>query len=123
MTLKIDKYLANIIHKECGISHLDVNIWCGKTSKIREEIKAKITVDRGESFLADADYVIFFKGAILDESTGIKRLFDTVNRALGKDANSLVDSDFKKVYAETEAAEGAEVGKILEFVFVKITLN
>ena len=68
MTLKIDKYLANIIHKECGISHLDVNIWCGKTSKIREEIKAKITGDRGESFLADADYVIFFKGAILDES-------------------------------------------------------
>ena len=48
-----------------------------------------------ELFLLDADYVSFFWGAIGKEE--VKKLFNVVDKALGKSANKLTDTDFKKI--------------------------
>ena len=129
MTLALDKWLVNLIYKECKIAHREVNVWGGKTDKIRQSIKQKITAEYGETSLDDANYVLFFKGPLLNEADGIKKLFQTVNVALGKNANSLSMSDFKKIKSSTTDAaddssdEIAGAEDTLDFVFVKITLK
>jgi hypothetical protein len=130
MTLALDKWLVNLIYKECKIAHREVTIWGGKTDKIRSSIKQKITLEYGETSLDDANYVLFFKGPLLNEADGIKKLFQTVNVALGKNANSLSMSDFKKIKsaanydaADVVSDEIANNESILDFVFVKITLK
>ena len=45
--------------------------------------------------MLDADYVSFFWGPIGKEQ--IKQLFNVVDKALGKSANKLTDTDFKKI--------------------------
>lgn len=129
MTLALDKWLVNLIYKECKIAHREVNVWGGKTDKIRSSIKQKITSEYGGTSLDDANYVLFFKGPLLNEADGIKKLFQTVNVALGKNANSLSMSDFKKIKSSATASaadssdEMAVAEDPLDFVFVKITLK
>lgn len=129
MTLALDKWLVNLIYKECKITHREVNVWGGKTDKIRSSIKQKITSEYGETSLDDANYVLFFKGPLLNEADGIKKLFQTVNVALGKNANSLSMSDFKKIKSSATASAADSSDKMavaedpLDFVFVKITLK
>ena len=149
MTLSLEQFLANIIQKEFKIAHLDAKIWAGKMSKVKSAIKSSITAEYGEKFLADADYMLFAKGAALSESNGIKRLFKAVNSALGKSANTLSMSDFKKMTVKdsddsadiddtvdtTDSDidadnENADIGEAetdgaanIDYVFVKITLK
>jgi len=119
MTLHIDQYLTNLISKEATISHLDIQIWGGKKSKLKADIKSKITAEGGESVLEDADYLLFFKGPAIETDDGLTKLFNTVNRALGKGANNMSQSDFKKVEEEADS----EGSKKLAFVYLKVTLN
>lgn len=129
MTLALDKWLVNLIYKECKIAHREVNIWGGKTDKIRSSIKSKITAEYGETSLDDANYILFFKGPLLNEADGIKKLFQTVNVALGKNANNLSMSDFKKIVVTNDSSTDADkemaedIEAVLDFVFVKITLK
>lgn len=129
MTLALDKWLVNLIYKECKIAHREVNIWGGKTDKIRSSIKSKITAEYGETSLDDANYILFFKGPLLNEADGIKKLFQTVDVALGKNANNLSMSDFKKIVVTNDSSTDADkemaedIEAVLDFVFVKITLK
>ena len=66
-----------------------------EVSKIPASVKKLITDDYGEKYLDDSDYVAFFWGPIDKDS--IDKLFNTVDKALGKSANKLTDKDFKKI--------------------------
>ena len=93
MTLDLEKFIQNSIKTQAKIQHLDIST---KTVKsIPASIKAAITKEYGDNYLLDADYVSFFWGAIGKEE--VKKLFNVVDKALGKSANKLTDTDFKKM--------------------------
>ena len=67
-----------------------------KTVKHIPQSVQKIVIEKyGENYLEDADYVSFFWGNIGKDE--IKKLFNVVDKALGKTANKLTDTDFKKI--------------------------
>ena len=93
MTLDLEKFIQNSIKTQAKIQHLDIST---KTVKsIPASIKAAITKEYGDNYLLDADYVSFFWGKIGKEE--VKKLFNVVDKALGKSANKLTDTDFKKM--------------------------
>ena len=93
MTLDLEKFIQNSIKTQAKIQHLDIST---KTVKsIPASVKAAITREYGDNYLLDADYVSFFWGAIGKEE--VKKLFNVVDKALGKSANKLTDTDFKKM--------------------------
>lgn len=102
MTLDIAKFITNSIRTQAKIQHLDINVKTVSTKKIPESISTPITSDYGEQYLLDANYVAFFWGAITKET--ISKLFNVVDKALGKSANKLTDKDFKKINIEIESA-------------------
>lgn len=95
MVLDIAKYFENLIKKEMKVSHFNGDVFVGKTDKIKPECKQAIQKQYGETFLQDANYVAVFQQDESDTSS-MKNLFNLVNRALGKDANNMTQSDFKK---------------------------
>lgn len=94
MTINVDSWIANALGKEARISHFDCKIFGGKASSLKSQFKTKITNKYGGRFLDDADYLIIFKGQVLNEKDSIKKLFALTDRALGKNANSLSEGDF-----------------------------
>lgn len=140
MLLKLDQWLANAIGKEARISHFPIKVYGGPTSKMRQSVHTEIAHEYSEKFLADADYVLFFKGKGLDGTDeSLEKLAELVQRALGKaSANDLTVADFKLIQGNDEApppedAEGegdadgeveeAEEGaKSIKYAFVKITI-
>lgn len=101
MTLDIAKFITNSIRTQAKIQHLDINVKTVSTKKIPESVSAPIISDYGEQYLLDANYVAFFWGAITKET--ISKLFNVVDKALGKSANKLTDKDFKKINIEIES--------------------
>ena len=95
MTLDTAKFISNSIKTQAKIQHLDINTKTTSTKEIPESVKKIITSTYGEKYLLDADYVSFFWGAI--EKDDIEKLFNVVDKALGKSANKLTDKDFKKI--------------------------
>ena len=95
MTLDIPKFIENAVRTQSKIHHLDVNVKAVKTDDIPDSVTSLISKDYGEKYLDDADYVTFFWGGI--EKDDIEKLFNTVDKALGKSANKLTDKDFKKI--------------------------
>ena len=93
MTLDLKKFISNSIKTQAKIQHLDIST---KTVKsIPTSVKTAITKEYGDNYLLDADYVSFFWGAIGKEE--VKKLFNVVDKALGKSANKLTNTDFKKM--------------------------
>ena len=97
MTLNLEKFISNSIKTQAKIQHLD--IFTKTVKNIPESVKSIIVKDYGDKYLLDADYVSFFWGAI-DKDT-IKKLFNVVDKALGKSANKLTETDFKKISIES----------------------
>lgn len=95
MTLDIPKFIENAVRTQSKIHHLDINVKAVKTDDIPDSVASLISKDYGEKYLDDADYVTFFWGGI--ERDDIEKLFNTVDKALGKSANKLTDKDFKKI--------------------------
>ena len=135
MVLDIPKYLQNLISKEMKVSHFNGKVSVGKTEKLKLSFKQQIQAQYGESFLQDADYIAIFKQDDADDSS-MKKLFDLVNRALGKDANNMTQSDFKVAKGDDGASEtsddvDSEDGEespnttkaTMSFVFMKITVK
>lgn len=60
MTLDLKKYLENLIKKEAKISHFAVRINAGKKERLMGNILRSIQKDYGETFLNDANYILFF---------------------------------------------------------------
>ena len=93
MTLDLEKFISNSIKTQAKIQHLDVST---KTTKsMPKSIKDIIASEYGENYILDADYVSFFWGNIGKEE--VKKLFNVVDKALGKSANKLTETDFKKL--------------------------
>ena len=93
MTLDLEKFISNSIKTQAKIQHLDIST---KTVKsVPTSVKTAIIKEYGDNYLLDADYVSFFWGAIGKEE--VKKLFNVVDKALGKSANKLTDTDFKKM--------------------------
>ena len=93
MTLDLEKFISNSIKTQAKIQHLDIST---KTVKnVPTSVKTAITKEYGDNYLLDADYVSFFWGAIGKEE--VEKLFNVVDKALGKSANKLTNTDFKKM--------------------------
>lgn len=116
MTLDIAKYLENLIKKEAKVSHFALSVKAGTVGKLNTDIKTQIEDQYGESSLLDADYIIFCTKDGPWASGDVKKLFDLVNRALGKDANSMTQSDFKQLKAEDDEGGSSSV-------FMKISIK
>ena len=131
MTLDIAKYLKNLIKKEAKVSHFTVDVAAGKTSDLKEDVAHSIREQNGESFLQDADYILMCTRTEGWKADDIKKMFDLTNRALGKDANTMSQSDFKtlrSVKKATDDEEGmedeeAEDVSIEPTLFMKITVK
>ena len=95
MTLDIAKFISNSIKTQAKIHHLDVNTKTVRKNDIPESVSKIITRAYGQKYLLDSDYVSFFWGGI--DKDDIKKLFNVVDKALGKSANKLTDTDFKKI--------------------------
>lgn len=102
MTLDIAKFITNSIRTQAKIQHLDINVKTVSAKKIPESVSVPITSDYGEQYLLDANYVAFFWGDISKKV--ISKLFNVVDKALGKSANKLTDKDFKKINIEIDDA-------------------
>ena len=130
MILKLDQWIANAIGKEARISHFDVKVYGGPTDKIKGAVREEIRAQYSEKYLADADYILFFKGGSVNDEDAVEKLAPIVQRALGKaSANDLTASDFKEIWetssSEADNAEGeekADVEKNVKYLFVKVTI-
>ena len=95
MTLDIAKFISNSIKTQAKIHHLDVNTKTVRKNDIPESVSKIIISAYGQKYLLDSDYVSFFWGGI--DKDNIEKLFNVVDKALGKSANKLTDKDFKKI--------------------------
>lgn len=95
MTLDIPQFIANSIRTQSKIHHLDINVKTTTKDDIPSSVTSIIEKDYGKKYLDDANYVAFFWGGIGKEQ--IEKLFNVVDKALGKSANKLTDKDFKKL--------------------------
>ena len=137
MTLNIAKYLENLVKKEAKISHFAVKVAAGHTDKLSMSVRSSIQSEYGESYLQDSDFIMFFTKTDGWKEGDSKKLFDLVNRGLGKDANGMTESDFKKLTkketTDTSDEEGNEEGSEKEetaetstdasTLFLKITIK
>lgn len=108
MTLDIKKYLTNLIQKEAKISHFQVKVDAGKASRLKGQVASSIKSTFGDSYLQDADYILFFEKSEAWSEDDIKKLFELTNRALGKDANMLSKSDFNKLDMSAPATDDSD---------------
>ena len=139
MTLDIAKYLENLVKKEAKISHFAVKVAAGHTDKLSMSVRSSIQSEYGESYLQDSDFIMFFTKSDGWKEGDSKKLFDLVNRGLGKDANGMTESDFKKLTKKettdigdddeegneegSEKEETAETSTDASTLFLKITIK
>ena len=136
MTLDIAKYLENLVKKEAKISHFTVKVAAGHTDKLSMSVRSSIQSEYGESYLQDSDFIMFFTKSDGWKEGDNKKLFDLVNRGLGKDANGMTENDFKKLTKEQAAADAddedndevqekadAESAANTSTLFLKITIK
>ena len=139
MTLDIAKYLENLVKKEAKISHFAVKVAAGHTDKLSMSVRSSIQSEYGESYLQDSDFIMFFTKTDGWKEGDSKKLFDLVNRGLGKDANGMTESDFKKLTKKettdtsdndeegneegSEKEETAETSTNTSTLFLKITIK
>ena len=136
MTLDIAKYLENLVKKEAKISHFAVKVAAGHTDKLSMSVRSSIQSEYGESYLQDSDFIMFFTKTDGWKEGDSKKLFDLVNRGLGKDANGMTESDFKKLTKEPAAVDAddedndeaqkkadAESAANTSTLFLKITIK
>lgn len=104
MTLDLAKFISNSIKTQAKIQHFAMST---KTVKdVPNSVKEPILAEYGENYLLDADYVTFFWGEISKDD--IKKLFNVVDKALGKSANRLTDADFKKIALKDDTSTEEE---------------
>lgn len=117
MTLDVSKWMTASIKLQQSISHNTTRFKVVRRAGLTDEIADKLTAKYGENFLNDADYIIFFKKIEFDFTTkDITKLYQILDRALGKGSNMLNKTDFE-AFTDSKEGEGPF------FQFVKITLK
>lgn len=79
MTLKITRFLTDIMNKQAVISHFNSKISVGKPYKLNTYIKSKISEIFGKLFLEDANYVVLTKIPSIDTVKLTKKFADLVS--------------------------------------------
>ena len=105
MTIDLEKFISNVIAAQAKVQHLEMKVKTAKRSKVPKAVKNCITAEYGDSYLLDADYVIFFWGNLSKEKKD--SLFNVVDKALGTDANKLVKSDFKLLPLDVDSGSSS----------------
>ena len=80
----------------------------GKASRLKGQAASSTKSAFGDSYLQDADYILFFEKSEAWSEDDIKKLFELTNRALGKDANMLSKSDFNKLDMSAPATDSPD---------------
>jgi hypothetical protein len=106
MTLNIPAFISNAIKTQSLIQHLDVHTKTCSPDDVPESVKKIIKDEFGDKYILDADFISFFWGDI--QKDDIKRLFNVVDKALGKSANRLTESDFKRLPIDDSQEEKEE---------------
>ena len=99
MTLDVAKFITNAIRNQAKIHHLDIKVKAVPTKNVPQSVSSPILDEYGEQYLLDSSIVAFFWGNI-DRNIIKDKLFNVVDKALGKSANKLTDKDFKKINIE-----------------------
>lgn len=82
MTFNFSVALSEIIKKELKISHFNIKVFVGKLSRMQNKYKELIKKQFGNTYLADANYVLFFTG-MLNSNKLLKQLADILTRSFG----------------------------------------
>lgn len=106
MTLDLAKFISNSIKTQAKIQHLDVFTKTADQKSIPESVASLISKQYGEKYLLDSDFVAFFWGHL--DKKQIEKLFNVVDKALGKSANKLTETDFKKLKLNDDESSSIE---------------
>ena len=97
MTLDFKKLIINAVKKQMAVQHFECNVQIFKKEELPENVAAKLAKAFGDSFLADANYTLWFSGNNITKDTIEKTLFKIANKAMGEAANNMNESDLKLV--------------------------
>lgn len=115
MTLKITRFLTDIMNKQAVISHFDSKIMVGKPYKLNDFIKTKISEIFGKLFLADANYVVLTKIPSINIEKSIKKFADLTSNVF---ETTVLKSDIKSFQLNDDEDKDENSQTIL---FLKIT--
>lgn len=115
MTLKITRFLTDIMNKQAVISHFDSKIMVGKPYKLNDFIKTKISEIFGKLFLADANYVVLTKIPSINIEKSIKKFADLASNVF---ETTVLKSDIKSFQLNDDEDED-EISQTI--LFLKIT--
>jgi len=93
MTLDFKKLILNNIRKQMKIQHFESNCQIFKKDELPENVQNRIKAEKGDIFLEDAHYTIWFSGNNITKEIIEKTIFKIVNSALGSSANDMNEKD------------------------------
>ena len=93
MTLDFKKLILNSIRKQMKIQHFESNCQIFKKDELPENVQNKIKTQKGDIFLEDAHYTVWFSGNNITKEIIEKTIFKIVNSALGSSANDMNEKD------------------------------
>lgn len=93
MTLDFKKLILNNIRKQMKIQHFESNCQIFKKDELPEDVQNKIKAKKGDIFLEDAHYTVWFSGNNITKEIIEKTIFKIVNSALGSSANDMNEKD------------------------------
>lgn len=116
MTLNIQDWIQQAVEAQSKISHNEIAFAVRPASKLPSDIKQKLESEYGDTFMNDCQYVLFFKKYAEFSDKEVQKLFELTNSALGKAANNMAQSDFKKLNPSEEDQKAC-------YLFLKITVK
>lgn len=97
MTLDFKKLILNNVKKEMKVQHFESNCQIFKKQELPVSVQQKIAALKGESFLADGDYTLWFSGNNITKEIVEKTIFKIMNKACGSSANDSNENEFTMI--------------------------
>lgn len=114
MTLKLTRFLTDIMNKQASISHFESDIQVGKPETLRQEVKNQIFKIFGKLFLEDANFVVLTTvtpNDSNDKTRLIKKFADLVGTVF---ETEVVKTEVKSFDIESENISEAEAPEEIE---------
>lgn len=105
MTLDFKKLIRNAVKKQMAIQHFGCNVQIFKKEELPERVAARIRELKGETFLEDANYTLWFSGNNITKETVEKTVFKIANKAMAESANDMNEKDLVLLDLGDGAAE------------------
>ncbi len=97
MTLDFKKLVLNNVKKEMKVQHFTSNCQIFKKDELPVSVQQAVAKAKGESFLEDGDYTLWFSGPGLTKEIVDKTVFKIMNKALGSSANDSSEADLTMI--------------------------